>query len=297
MPKERTVVDVEGRRVSLSHLDRVLYPETGTTKAAVLHYYTQAAPALLPHLAHRPASFLRCPEGVDGEKFWAKNLPAGAPDWVATLAVPHRTKTLDQVVVADLATLMWAANLGCLEIHTPQWQDSAELHDRLIIDLDPGEGTTMLHTCAAALAVRIAMAEDGLESWPKTSGSKGLHLIAPLRPAPADTVSAYAKHLAARLHTRYPQLITDTMNRSARKGLVFLDWSQNTGAKTTAAPYSLRALPTPTVSTPVTWDEIADCRDPAGLVFTADQVPTRITEHGDLLAPLLDPAARQDLPR
>ena len=296
MPDERTVVDVDGRRVSLSHLDRVLYPRTGTTKAAVLHYYTQVAPQLLPHLAHRPASFLRCPSGVEGERFWAKNLPGGAPDWVPVLDVEVRAKVLRQVVVADLPTLMWAGNLACLEIHTPQRQQDPDLHDRLIIDLDPGEDTTLLHTCAAALAVRETLAEDGLRAWPKTSGSKGIHLVAPLRPAPAEAVTAYAKRLAGRIRARYPELVIDRMNRAARQGLTFLDWSQNTGAKTTVAPYSLRALAEPTVSTPVSWEEIADCRDPAELRFTPDQVVRRVEEQGDLMAPLLDPAVWQDLP-
>ena len=296
MPAERTVVDVDGRRVSLSHLDRVMYPGTGTTKAAVLHYYTQVAPVLLPHLAHRPASFLRCPEGVDGERFWAKSVPRGTPDWVPVLDVPLHTKVLRQVVVGDLPTLMWAGNLACLELHTPQWQHSPDLHDRLVVDLDPGEGTGMPHTCAAALAVREALAEDGLRAWPKTSGSKGLHLTAPLRPAPAEAVGAYARELARRLRVRYPQLITDTMHRDARSGLTFLDWSQNSSTKTTAAPYSLRALAAPTVSTPLSWQEVADCREPDGLRFTADQVVRRVEEQGDLMAPLLDPDTWQDLP-
>ena len=302
MPDERTVVDVDGRHVSLSHLDRVLYPRSGTTKAAVLHYYTRVAPLFLPHLAHRPASFLRCPTGVDGERFWAKNLPGGAPDWVPVLDVEVRdrelgqAKALRQVVVADLPTLMWAGNLSCLEIHTPQWRDAPDLHDRLIIDLDPGEGTTLPLTCAAALAVRETLAEDGLQAWPKTSGSKGIHLVAPLRPAPAEDVTAYAKRLAGRIRARYPELVIDRMNRAARQGLTFLDWSQNTSSKTTVAPYSLRARAEPTVSTPVSWEEIADCRDPDQLRFTPDQVVRRVEEQGDLMAPLLDPAAWQDLP-
>ncbi|MHA6757712.1 non-homologous end-joining DNA ligase [Streptacidiphilus sp. PAMC 29251] len=296
MPEERTVVEVDGRRLSMSHLDRVLYPETGTTKAAVLQYYTRLAPVMLPHLARRPASFLRCPNGVDGERFWAKNVPGGAPDWITTLTVPLRTKDMEQVVVADLATLIWAGNLACLEIHTPQWQDSPDLHDRLVIDLDPGEDTSMLHTCAAALAVHAALAEDGLDAWPKTSGSKGLHLGVALRPAPGDAVSSYAKRLAGRLRAQYPELIVDRMNRDARRARIFLDWSQNTGAKTTAAPYSLRALAAPTVSTPVSWQEVAGCRDPAGLRFTMDEVADRVQQHGDLFAALLDPAGRQELP-
>ncbi|MFC1415713.1 non-homologous end-joining DNA ligase [Streptacidiphilus cavernicola] len=293
---ERTVVDVEGRRVSLSHLERVLYPRTGTTKAAVLHYYTQVAPFLLPHLAGRPASFLRCPTGVDGERFWAKNVPAGAPDWVRVLDVEVRTATLRQVVVQDLPTLVWAGNLACLEIHTPQWREAPDLHDRLIIDLDPGEGTSMTDTCAAALAVREVLAEDGIAAWPKTSGSKGVHLVAPLRPSPAEAVSRYAKRLAGRLRERYPGLVIDRMNRDARHGLIFLDWSQNTGMKTTVAPYSLRALAEPTVSTPVGWEELADCRDPEGLRFTPEQVVARVAERGDLMAPLLDPSGREELP-
>jgi bifunctional non-homologous end joining protein LigD len=296
MNDERTVVDVGGRRVSLSHLDRVLYPRTGTTKAAVLHYYTQVASAMLPHLADRPASFLRCPEGVDGEKFWAKNLPPGAPDWIPTLDVTIRSSTLRQPVVADLATLMWAANLAALEIHTPQWRDDPAHHDRLIIDLDPGEGTTLLHCCAAALAVREALAADGLESYAKTSGSKGLHLTVALRPVPAATVNAYAKRLAQRMTTRYPDLIVHRMGKELRRGRVLLDWSQNNSAKTTVAPYSLRALDTPTVSTPVTWQEVAAVRDPGDLAFGCEHLPERLRTHGDLMGPLNDPAAHQELP-
>lgn len=297
MAQDRTVVDVDGRRVSLSHLSRVLYPGTGTTKAGVLHYYTQVAPALLPHLADRPASFLRCPDGVEGERFWAKNLPLGAPDWIPTLDVVHRNGTTRQIVLADLATLMWSGNLANLEIHVPQWRTAPARHDRLVVDLDPGAGATMLHCCAAALAVREALERDGLRSWPKTSGSKGLHLSVPLRPVPADAVNAYAERLARRMAADLPELIVSTMRVEARRDRVFLDWSQNAGAKTTVAPYSLRARPAPTVSTPLSWDEVADCRDPDGLVFTADRVPGRIADLGDLWADLTSPDAAQQLPR
>jgi bifunctional non-homologous end joining protein LigD len=296
MAKDRTVVDIDGRRVSLSHLGRVLYPATGATKAAVLHYYTQVAAALLPHLADRPASFLRCPEGVEGERFWAKNIPLGAPDWIPTLEVVHHAGTTRQIVLADLATLMWSANLANLEIHVPQWRAAPELHDRLVVDLDPGEGTTMLHCCAAALAVRQALEQDGLRSWPKTSGSKGLHLSVPLRPTPADAVSRYAERMARRLAADLPDLIVSRMAIEARRERVFLDWSQNAGAKTTVAPYSLRARSAPTVSAPVTWEEVAGCRDPNGLVFTADQVSERLARDGDLWAALTAPDAAQRLP-
>lgn len=296
MPEERTAVDVEGRRVVLTHLDRVLYPEAGFTKAAVLQYYSQVAPLLLPHLVNRPVSLLRCPEGVTGERFWAKRLPAGAPDWVRTLEVAGHKGAMHQPVITDLATLTWAANLNALEIHAPQWRTAPDRHDRLIIDLDPGEGTGMVHCCAAALAAKAELAEDGLDAWPKTSGSKGLHLVVPLRPAPAEQVNAYAKQVAQRLKSAYPELIVNRMNRDLRQGRVFVDWSQNASAKTTVVPYSLRALAAPTASTPLTWAEVAAAGEPGQLSFTADQVLDRIARHGDLMAPLLDPDRWQDLP-
>jgi bifunctional non-homologous end joining protein LigD len=296
MGAERTLVEVDGRRLSLSNLDRILYPRSGTTKAAVIQYYTQVASAMLPHLTDRPASFLRCPEGVEGQRFWAKNMPLGAPEWVRVLSITHRSTTLEQPVVDDLATLVWAANLAALEIHTPQWREDPARHDRLIIDLDPGEGTTMVHCCAAALATREALAGDGLESFAKTSGSKGLHLTVALRPVSAEAVNSYARRLAQRMASAYPELLVHRMGKHLRRGRVLLDWSQNNSAKTTVAPYSLRAQPTPTVSAPVTWEEVAACRDPEGLVFEAADIPTRLRTLGDLLAPLGDPAAEQALP-
>ncbi|TDT98533.1 bifunctional non-homologous end joining protein LigD [Streptomyces sp. 846.5] len=296
MPTERTVVQVDGRRLSLSHLEKPLYPVSGFTKAAVLSYYEQVAPVMLPHLQGRPASFVRCPGGVEGERFWAKRVPPGAPGWISDLEVELRTGPARQVVVADLATLIWAANLDTIEFHVPQWRDAPELHDRLIVDLDPGEGADMLHCCAAALAVRTVLAEDGLGTWAKTSGSKGLHLTVPLIPAPAVAVNAYAKRLAQRLKAQYPQLIVSRMGKELRRDRVLLDWSQNASAKTTVAAYSLRAFEEPTVSTPVSWEEIADCRDPEELSFTADELPDRLGRLGDLQAPLLDPSAARGLP-
>ncbi|MDH6576139.1 non-homologous end-joining DNA ligase [Kitasatospora sp. MAP5-34] len=282
-----TVTEIDGRRLRLTHLDRVLYPQTGWTKAAALRYYALVAPWLLPHLAGRPASFLRFPAGVDGQRFWAKNVPGGAPDWLTTLDVTHREGELRQVVVADLPTLLWAANLGALELHVPQWQHTPAEHDRLIIDLDPGPGTTLVDCCAVALLARRELRADGLTAWPKTSGGKGLHLLVPLRPAPERVATDYARQLAARLRAAHPELVVDRMDKSLRTGRVFVDWSQNSSAKTTAAPYSLRAGPRPGVSAPLTWTEVAACRSPDDLAYTPERVAAR---ESDPMAGLTDPA-------
>ncbi|GAA2150836.1 non-homologous end-joining DNA ligase [Kitasatospora kazusensis] len=282
-----TVTEIEGRRLRLTHLDRVLYPETGWTKAAALRYYALVAPRLLPHLAGRPASFLRFPAGVDGPRFWAKNVPGGAPDWLTTLDVTHREGEMRQVVVADLPTLLWAANLGALELHVPQWRHTPAEHDRLVIDLDPGPGATLVDCCAVALLARRELAADGLTAWPKTSGAKGLHLLVPLRPAPERAAADYARGLAARLRAAHPELVVDRMDKALRAGRVFVDWSQNSSAKTTAAPYSLRAGRRPGVSAPLTWTEVAACRRPDDLAFT----PERAARPGaDPMAGLTDPA-------
>ncbi|GAA1269442.1 non-homologous end-joining DNA ligase [Kitasatospora nipponensis] len=291
-----TVAEVEGRRLRLTHLDRVLYPDAGFTKAAVLRYYTQVAPVLLPALAGRAASFLRLPEGVTGERFWAKRVPPGAPGWVPGIEVTHRHETLRQVRVEDLPTLLWAANLGCLEIHVPQWREDPGTHDRLIIDLDPGEGVGVVECCTVALAARELLAADGLLAWPKTTGSKGLHLTVPLVATAADRAGDYARELAGRLRQALPALVVDRMATRLRPGRVFVDWSQNNSAKTTVAAYSLRARALPTVSTPVGWDEVAACREAAHLVFTADEVAARVLATGDPQALLADPKSAGTLP-
>ncbi|MFE9423918.1 non-homologous end-joining DNA ligase [Kitasatospora sp. NPDC006697] len=291
-----TVTEVAGRRLRLTHLDRVLYPGTGFTKAALLHYYTRVAPAMLRQLAGRPASFLRLPEGVDGQRFWAKRVPPGSPDWVPRLAVTHRTETMPQVVVDDLPTLLWAANLGCLEFHVPQWRTDPATHDRLIIDLDPGEGTGLLECCVVALTARHLLAEDGLTAFPKTTGSKGLHLSVPLQPAPAEAAGEYARALARRLRRALPELVVDQMAKELRPGRVFVDWSQNNSAKTTVAAYSLRARPAPAVSAPLGWPELAAARRPEDLVFTPDAVAQRLAADGDPHAGLADPGLAGRLP-
>ncbi|WBB59725.1 non-homologous end-joining DNA ligase [Streptomyces sp. WMMC500] len=295
------VTEVEGRRLKLSNLDKVLWPEHGFTKGEALHYYAQVADVLLPHVHDRAVSFLRFPDGVDGERFFAKNAPAGTPEWVRVADVELTRSTVHHVLVQDLPTLLWAANLAALELHVPQWKaldgraGKAKVRvraderpaDRIVFDLDPGPPATVVECCRAALLVREALRADGLDAWPKTSGSKGLHLYVPLAPASADATSAYAKALARRLEEEHPKLILHRMARKLRPRKVFVDWSQNSRAKTTVAPYVLRAKARPTVSTPLTWDEVEACADPDELVFLPGDVLERIGTHGDLLESLL----------
>lgn len=288
---ERTVTTVDGRRLVLSNLDKVLWPRTGTTKAEALHYYARIAPVMLPHLRRRPASFLRFPDGVDGERFYIKQPPPGLPQWVPTVPVPSGAGARRHVSVDDLPSLMAMANLAALELHVPQWRDSTpEVHDRLVIDLDPGPGMDLVACCRVALLVRAALAEDGLVCWAKTSGAKGLHLYAPLADVPAARVTDYARALARRLEAGHGDLVVHRMAKALRPGKVFVDWSQNASAKTTAAPYTLRARGTPAVSAPVTWEEVASCTDPEQLAFDPDQVVARAERDGDVLDGLLDPA-------
>ncbi|MDJ0462244.1 non-homologous end-joining DNA ligase [Streptomyces sp. H27-C3] len=293
------ITEVEGRRLALSNLDKVLYPATGTTKGEVLHYYATTAGALLAHLHNRPLSFLRYPDGPDGQRFFTKNPPPGTPSWVRTAEVPRSDdRAARQVLVQDLSTLMWAANL-VVEFHTPQWQaDDPGRADRLVIDLDPGAPATVAECCEVALWLRDRLAADGLGAYPKTSGSKGLHLLAPLEPTPSDEVTAYAKALAFEAESALPHLVVHRMTRSLRPGKVFVDFSQNSASKTTAAPYTLRARDEPTVSTPVTWEEIeAGPADPELLVFRAGDIGARLGRYGDLLGPLINRNRARPLPR
>jgi bifunctional non-homologous end joining protein LigD len=265
---DRVPVQVGEHVVTLSHLDKLLWPRF--TKGEALHYYAQVADALLPHTTGRPASFVRFPDGIGGQRFYGKNPPPGLADWVNTAQVPSKEGPKPHVVLDTLGDLMAMGNLYGLEIHVPQWTSAAgpDAHDRLIVDLDPGEGAGITECCQVALLARELLAADGLQAWVKTSG--------------------YAKRLAQRLEAEHPDLVVHKMAKALRAGKVFVDWSQNATAKTTAAPYTLRATdtPVPGVSTPVTWDEIAD-PDPHVLAFTPDQVLVRLAEHGDLLAGLL----------
>lgn len=288
---------VEGRRLTLSNLDKVLYPETGTTKGELVHYYTSVASALLPHLRDRPVSFVRYPDGPGGQIFVTKHLPPGTPTWVHTTDTPSKSQeSIRQVVVQDLPTLVWAANLVA-ELHTPQWrEDEPGMADRLVVDLDPGAPADILACRDAALLLRERLAADGLTAYAKTSGSKGLHLLVPVTPTPSARVTAYAKHLAQELADAHPGLLVTTMAKKQRPGHVFVDFSQNAAAKTTASPYTVRARPTPTVSAPVTWEELEAAGDAAELSFTIDDMPARMDEHGDLLAPLLNPRRAGTIP-
>ncbi|MGW5864198.1 non-homologous end-joining DNA ligase [Streptomyces sp. NPDC055239] len=293
------ITDVEGRRLALSNLDKVLYTASGFTKGEMLHYYASTAGPLLTHLRNRPLSFLRFPDGPDGQHFFAKNVPPGTPTWVHTAEVPRSRSdgNARQVVVNDLAGLMWAANL-VTEFHTPQWQaDAPAMADRLVLDLDPGAPATIVECCRAGLWLRERLQADGLHVYAKTSGSKGLHLLCPLEPTPSEQVTAYAKGLAKEAEAELPDLVVHRMTRSLRPGKVFVDFSQNAAAKTTATPYTLRARQEPTVSTPVTWEEVEACGTPADLVFLAGDIAPRLKEYGDLLGPLTDPDRARPLPR
>ncbi|HEX4472908.1 MAG TPA: non-homologous end-joining DNA ligase [Nocardioides sp.] len=294
---EEVRVDVEGRTLKLSNLDKVLYPQTGTTKGEVLNYYAQVAPVLLPLLKDRPVTRVRWPNGVEKARFFEKNAPAGTPSWVRTADLPTtgsrgESRHGDRLVfpiIDDLATLTWAANLAALELHVHQWtvdtKGKVRGADRIVIDLDPGEGAGLHECCQVALLVRDQLAERDLDLRPVTSGSKGLHLYAPLsRRQDSEKTSGTAKAVAEALQAEHPKLVTATMTKARRSGKVFLDWSQNAGSKTTVSPYSLRGVERPFVATPVTWDEVSDgAEDPLGLEqFRYDEVLARVAEHGDL---------------
>jgi bifunctional non-homologous end joining protein LigD len=298
----RVTVDVEGRQLTLSNLEKVLYPDDGFTKGEVIDYYTRIAPLMLPHLIGRPITVKRYPNGVDSAFFYEKNAARGTPDWVRTvsLPVPGSTKDrdrIDYVVVEELATLVWLANLAALELHVPQWQVPPKSRgprtDLIVFDLDPGKPAGIVECCEVALRLRDVLGEDGLHPRAKTSGSKGMQVSAPIVTGSPDQTSAYAHDVAERLERRHPDLVVSRMTKSLRAGKVFVDWSQNNPAKTTVAPYSLRARAHPTVSTPVSWDEVASGK---ALSFTAAQVLTRATKRGDLFADVLSDDARARLP-
>ncbi|HJP72747.1 MAG TPA: DNA ligase D [Pseudonocardiaceae bacterium] len=293
--EQRMTVQVNDKRVTLSNLDKVLYPADGYTKGEVISYYTHVADVLLPHLRDRPITVVRWPDGVEGQGWFAKNTPPGAPDWLRTARLSGAGSRgsgdpVDYPLVDDLAALVWLANLAALELHVPQWTVDAagnpHLPDRLVLDLDPGEGTSIVECCRVAERLRDLLVADGFTTFATTSGSKGMQLYASIAPTSADAPSVYAKRLAVQLARETPDLVTAVMAKARRQGRVFVDWSQNSLAKTTIAPYSLRGREHPTVATPVTWDEVARCRRATQLVFTADDVLARIVRLGDLLAEL-----------
>ncbi len=286
-------VEVEGRTLRLSNLDKVLYPATGTTKGEVLNYYAQIAPVLLPHLAGRTLTRIRWPNGVHQQSFFEKNAPAGAPSWLRVVEVPTSAEPITFPVIEDLAGLTYLANLAALELHAHQWRVDADGHllnpDRLVIDLDPGEGAGLGECAHVALQVRARLADEGLSCAPVTSGSKGLHLYAHLDGSrTSDEVRDWARDLATALAADEPLVIWQ-MTKAKRPGKVFFDWSQNAGAKTTISPYSLRGRERPLAAAPRTWAEIeAGAEDPLALEhLTFDQVLARASTHGDVFGSLL----------
>lgn len=281
-------MQVEGRRLRLSNLDKVLYPRTGTTKGEVIDYFSRIAPLMLPHLDRRPVTRKRWPEGVDKPDFFAKDLERGAPSWLPRMPIDHSTGAKDYPLVEEVASLVYLAQVASLELHVPQWRftDLGErgAPDRLVLDLDPGPGVGLAECAVVARWVREILSGMGMELFPVTSGSKGIHLYAPLAGAQtSDQASALAKELARALEADHPDLVISQMTRSARAGKVFLDWSQNNGSKTTIAPYSLRGRDEPTVAAPRTWDELDD---PHLRHLRLDEMLDRAAEVGDLLAPL-----------
>ncbi|WP_423793602.1 ATP-dependent DNA ligase [Mycobacterium pseudokansasii] len=282
--------------VKLTNADKVLYPATGTTKRDVFDYYTRIAEVMVPHIAGRPATRKRWPNGVDQPSFFEKQLASSAPDWLPRASVVHRSGTTIYPIIDSATGLAWIAQQAALEVHVPQWRFVAEWTrrgaqelkpgpaTRLVFDLDPGEGVTMAQLVEVAHAVRELIADIGLTVFPLTSGSKGLHLYAPLdEPVSSRGATVLAKRVAQQLEKAMPTLVTATMTKSLRAGKVFLDWSQNNGSKTTIAPYSLRGRDQPTVAAPRTWDELDD---PGLRQLRYDEVLPRVARDGDLLASL-----------
>ena len=281
-------VEVEGHRLRLSNLDKVLYPEAGFHKAEVIDYYVRVAPTMLPHLEGRGVTLRRYPDGVDGTSFFEKRCASHRPEFVKVALGPgDRKGGIEYCVLDNTASLAWAANMAALEIHVPMARaaDDVETPTMVVFDLDPGAPATVTECCQVALDIRDVLGRLGFVLFPKTSGSKGLQLYLPLNtPATHDGASGFALAVARLLEKHHPERVVSQMTKALRTGKVFVDWSQNSRHKTTIGPYSLRARPEPTVSTPVTWDEVDDAAGGAPLSFTAPDVLARVDEHGDLFA-------------
>jgi len=294
MAKKETVIEIEGKHLKLSNLDKVLYPAAGFTKGQVIDYYVRIAPVLIPHLEGRPLTMKRYPEGVDGMFFYEKNCPKHRPEWVQTAKVwSHgRNDYMQYCLMQDIPTLVWAANLADLELHTSL--SRAEKIDQptmMVFDLDPGPPADIVLCCRVACWLRDIFDRFDLKAFPKTSGSKGLQVYVPLNtPIGYDQTKGFSRALAGLLEQEHPDLVVSDMKKSLRTGKVFVDWSQNDEHKTTVNVYSLRAKERPTVSTPVTWDEVEKClkkEDARLLVFESSQVLARAQRMGDLFLPVL----------
>jgi bifunctional non-homologous end joining protein LigD len=287
----RVEVEVEGRRLSLSNLDKVMYPETGFTKGQVIDYYTRVAPVLLPHIRERPLTLKRYPNGVEGGHFYEKQCPSHRPEWVRSEPVELSSKTIDFCVCDDLPTLVWLANLADLELH-PSLSKVPEVERPTLMafDLDPGPPAGIAECCEVALILRDALSRIGLECFAKTSGSKGIQVYVPLNVEAVDYdhgTKTLSQALARHLEAEHPNLIVSSQKKELRRGKVLIDWSQNDEHKTTVSVYSLRARERPTVSTPLDWDEVA-VGDPDALVFEAGDLLERVEERGDLFAPVVE---------
>ena len=293
---------VNGKKLSVSNLNKVLYPKAGFTKGQVIDYYVRVAPVLLPHLKDRPLTMKRYPNGVEGEFFYEKNCPTHRPAWVKTAKVwsEGNQRNMQYCLVQDLPTLVWAANLADLELHTSlARKQNVARPTTMVFDLDPGPPANIVQCCEVGIWLRDLLAELGLESFPKTSGSKGLQVYVPLNTVVTfDQTKKLARDIARHLARNHSKLVLSEMSRALRKGKVFVDWSQNDERKTTINVYSLRAQELPTVSTPVTWKEVESAlkkKDPQLLTFISDQVLKRVDKSADLFEPVN--TLKQKLPR
>lgn len=280
------------RTVKISNQDKVFWPRNGFTKGELIEYYEAVAPAMVPHLTARPITLRRWPDGVEGQTFFQKNAPKHRPDWMGTVTLGD----VDYLRIDEPAALVWAANSAAIEIH-PGLAQAPKLDQptAVVLDLDPGDGADMLTCCKVALILRGYLDRLGLQAWPKTSGSKGLQLYVPLNNGTTyDTTRPFAETLAHVAESEHPELITSTIEKSSRRKKVLIDWAQNAPSRTTVAVYSVRARELPTVSTPVTWDEVEAARSKEDLTFDTQAALGRLEQHGDLMAPVL--SQQQKLP-
>jgi bifunctional non-homologous end joining protein LigD len=296
------VVEIEGKHLSLTNLNKVLYPAAGFTKGQVIDYYARTAPVLLPHLKDHPLTLKRYPEGVDKEYFFEKNATKHRPDWVKTAPIwsEGNQRNVNYILANDLPTLVWTANLAAIELHPSLSLAKDILCPRsMVFDLDPGAPANIVQCCQVGIWLRDIFAHFGLQSFPKTSGSKGLQVYVPLNsPTSYDATKPFAHALARLLENEHRDLVVSDMKKELRVGKVFVDWSQNDDHKTTVSVYSLRAREHPTVSTPVKWDEVEQAlkkKNADLLVFEAGQVLDRVQKMGDLFEPVR--TLKQKLPK
>ena len=302
MMSEKAELIVEGRKLPISNLNKVLYPKAGFTKGELIDYYIRIAPVLLPHLKDRPLTLKRYPNGVEGEFFYEKNCPAHRPAWVKTAKVwsEGNQRHIHYCLAQDLPTLVWAANLADIELHTSlARKKNVARPTMMVFDLDPGPPADIVQCCQVGRWPREVLASLNLKSWAKTSGSKGLQVYVPLNtPVTFDQTKQLSREIAEHLEREHPKLALSKMAKALRKGKVFVDWSQNDEHKTTVNVYSLRAKDQPTVSTPVTWEEVEHTlkkKDPKLLIFPSHRVLKRVEKLGDLFEPVEN--VKQKLPK